>query len=324
LFPDSAVIVTVFPNDSSLPQVPGLTDPAQRVRLLRELLPDRPDLWEGKMRRLRYSPGRRYTAELSVEGGARALLKAYTRKGYLRARRNAEVFRSSGPLRVARLLGFSDRHRLLAFEWLPGRMLSDLWLSPETDCDVATATGAALAALHAHPGNGLECWRREDEAAYLHSLAGEIGFLSPPFAARAERLARRLSAWLTVAPVVHLPFHCDFSDSQVLIDGKDAAIVDLDSARCGDPADDLGGLLAQLESYTLCGKLSRAIADTMGNALLRGYRRGPDGLPAGRVGPYTASGLLRRARFAFRARKPDWRRLAAASLERAEAIVKAT
>lgn len=321
VFRDSAVIATVFPNDSSLPQVPGLTDPARRARLLRELLPDWPELWEGGMRCLRYWPGRRYSAELMGRGGSRALVKAYTRKGYRRARRNAELFRSSGPLRVARLLGSSDRHRLLAFEWLPGHMLSQLWLSPEVDREVVTATGEALAALHAQPANGLECWPREDEGAYLRSLAGEIGFLSPPLAAHAERLAGRLAERLEGAPPLHFPVHCDFSDSQVLADGKDVAIVDLDSACCGDPADDLGGILSQTESYSLGGRLSRARAETMREALLEGYRRSPNGLPSERIATYTAAGLLRRARFAFRARSRDWWQNVEASLERAEAIV---
>jgi len=320
---DSSVLVTVFPNDPKLQQVPALTDPAVRASLLRELLPDRPEMWQGEIRSLRYWPGRRYSSELRGADGARALIKAYTRRSYHRSRRNAEAFRSSGPLRIARLLGYSDRHRLLAFEWVPGRMLSERCLAPEIDWRAVATTGAALAELHAQPTDGLESWTRNDETAYLYSLVREIGFLCPRLSGRAAALAGRLAAWLATAPPVQLPVHSDFSDAQVLTEGREAAIVDLDSACRGDPADDLGSLLAQWEIYALRGKLTRGQAETMGDALLDGYRRSRIRSPGERLGPYTASGLLRRVRFAFRARRPDWPHLTESALERAEALLNA-
>jgi len=317
---ESAVLVTVFPNDVKLPQIPRLTDPRLRASLIRDLLPGRPELWEGELRSLRYWPGRRYSAELSGADGSRALLKAYTRNGYRRARRSAGVFRSGGPLRVAHLLGSSHVNRLLAFEWLPGRMLST-FLTPEIDREAVAATGAALAALHSEAPGALERWTREDETAYLFSLTSEIGFVSPRLSARADGVARRLAAWLAVTPIEHSPVHSDFSDAQVLVNGNQAAIVDLDSALCGDPADDLGSLIAQAEIYGLSGKLSQRGVETMRDALLEGYRRPANGAPLERIGPYTASGLLRRARFAFRARRPDWEEITEAAVERAEAIL---
>jgi len=317
---ESAVLVTVFPNDVKLPQIPKLTDPGLRVSMIRDLLPERPDLWPGEIRCLRYWPGRRYAAELSATDGSRSLLKAYTRNGYRRARRSAEVFRSRGPLRVARLLGRSDTHRLLAFEWLPGRMLSS-FLAPEIDRVAITATGAALAALHAQAPGALPRWKRADETTYLFSLAREIGFVAPRLSALADDLARGLAAWLAIAPDVRSPVHSDFSDAQVLIDGHRAAIVDLDSALCGDPADDLGSLFAQAELHALSGRLSRHDVETMRSAFLEGYGQTASAVPVERIGPYTASGLLRRTRFAFRARRPDWQVITEAALERAEAIL---
>ena len=318
---DLSVLVTVFPNDPGLPQVPLLTDGARRTPLIRDLLPERPDLWEGEIRTIRYWPGRRYSAELRA-GAARALVKAYTRKGFRQARRNAEVFRSFDRLRVARPLGYSETHRMIAFEWLPGRTMADLCTGPEIDRDAIVAAGAALAALHAQPPDSLECWTRQDEAAYLGSLAAELGFICPHLAGPAEGIARRLAEWLETAPVVHLAVHSDFSDTQVLINGSDAAIVDLDSARCGDPADDLGGLLAQMECYALRGKMARERVALIADALLNGYQHSQHGTPVNRIAPYTAAGLLRRARFAFRARKPDWPSVTEQTLQRADLLLK--
>jgi hypothetical protein len=318
---DSSVLVTVFPNDSSLPQVPLLADEDRRLELVRDALPDRPGFWESEMRCLRYWPGRRYSAELLASDGTRALLKAYTRRGYQRALHNSEAFRSDARLRVARRLGCSDAHRLIAFEWLPGRMLCDRLLDPASDRAALVATGTALAALHAQPAGGLERWTRDDEITYVGTLALEIGFVCPPLAERADRVARRISDWLAGAAPVERVLHSDFSDTQVLIDGRDVAIVDLDSARCGDPADDLGALFAQIESYVLRGKITGARAVAVGEAILDGYRRGPDPSPAERIAPYMAAGLLRRARFAFRSRRPNWQDITDSSLARAEAAL---
>ena len=318
---DSAVLVHVFPNDVKLGQLPDLIDPRRRVPLLRDLLPGLPAMWSGELESLRYWPGRRYSARLRGSDGTLALVKAYTGRGYRRARLNAGQFRSRPPLRVARVLGASERHRLIAFEWLPGRMLSESWLDPEPDWDAVRATGEALAALHAQKPDGLEPWTRKDEVAYVWSLAREIGFLHPGLFVRAEGVARRIASHLAEAPGVHMPLHGDLSDTQVLVDGRDVAIVDLDSARCGDPADDVGALFAQLESYEQRGRLPADRVETTRRVVLEGYCCPESGPIPERIDVYAAAGLLRRSRFAFRARRFDWQKLVEDSLERAEWIL---
>jgi len=109
----------------------------------------------------------------------------------------------------------------------------------------------------------------------------------------------------------------------VLLNGREAAIVDLDSACRGDPADDLGSLISQWEINVLSGKLSRGSADTMADALLDGYRRSSIRSPVERLAPYIAAGLLRRVRFAFRARRPDWPQITQEALQGAEAVLDA-
>ena len=320
---DDAILVSVFPNDLRLAQLRSLTDREARRRVLRDLLPSRPELWDADLRCLRYWPERRYSAELSGPDGSRALLKAYTPRGYGRARRRAEAFRSHPPLRIASLLGCSDHQRLLAFEWLPGTLMAERFAAGEMDWRVMADAGAALAALHAQAPEGLESWTRQDETAYLLSLAQEIAFIRPELAGPSGKLARRLVSRLTGAPAMSVPVHGDFSDGQVLIDGRQVAVVDLDSSYRGDPADDLGSLLAQLETYELSGRFPPGAVERLGYALLGGYRRAARHAPADRIGLYTAAGLLRRARFAFRARKADWPRIVETSLARADAILDA-
>ena len=69
---ECAVVVSAFPNDLKLPGLHDLTDPEERQRLLSELLPDHPNLWQGGLRCLRYRPERRYVAALATPDAHRA------------------------------------------------------------------------------------------------------------------------------------------------------------------------------------------------------------------------------------------------------------
>ncbi len=316
-----AVLVFVFPNDLKLPALQHLTDAVERTRILRELLPDRSELWQGELRCLRYRPERRYVAEFRATGENRVLLKAYTRKGYNRCKHNVQSFQSRGRLRVARLLGCSDKNRLLAFEWLPGRLLMDLCTSPELDCAAVTAVGGALATLHGQDSSGLSGWTRAAEAADLLSLSSEIGFICPRLAGRADGLARRLAALLSGAPPKHCALHGDFSANQVLVSENNVSIIDLDWACSGDPADDLGNFLAQSERIALRGEFPRDRVGLLKESLLKGYALASDGWLPDRVELYTAVEVFRRTRFPFRGREPDWPQRTESLLERAEVIL---
>jgi len=317
-----AVLATVFPNDLKLVALHHLTDAVERSQVLRELLPDRPDLWRGELRCLRYRPERRYVAELRAADGARALLKSYTARAYTRGLRNARAFRSRGPLRIADLLGSSDSLRLLAFEWLPGRLLMDLCAAPDINGAAVSAAGAALAELHAQDpgGDGLDCWTREAEAADLVTVASELGCICPGLAGRADELARRLAARLATAPAMRQPLHGDFSANQVLVGRRATAIIDLDWACYGDPADDLGNFIAQAERHALHHDPATNRVESIREALLGGYGEGTNRPLPERIGLYTAVEVFRRTRFPFRAREPDWPQRTESLLERAEAL----
>jgi aminoglycoside phosphotransferase (APT) family kinase protein len=217
--------------------------------------------------------------------------------------------------------GCSDRHRLLAFEWLPGALLMDLCKAPELDCDAVTAVAGALAILHRQDSTHLSSWTREAEAADLLSLSAEIGFICPQLAGRADGLARPLAAQLAGAPARHCALHGDFSANQVLVSPEGVSIIDLDWACSGDPADDLGNFLAQAERLALRGELPNKRVELLKESLLKGYALAADDSLFDRVGLYTAVELFRRTRFPFRTREPDWPQRTEALLERAGAIL---
>jgi len=318
---DLALIVSVFPNDPKLIGLASLEETADRPEVLRALLPDRPELWHGELRRLRYRPERRFTAELR-SGESRVLVKSYTRRGFQRSQSNARAFVSRGPLRVARLLGASKPYRLLAFEWLPGRMLRDLCNKTELDEGSVALTGAALAELHAQDPEGFVPWTRDAELADLATIRSEVAFLAPGLARRAETVGGRISARIAAAAPRSGAMHGDFTGFQVLVDGDVAGIIDLDLACCGDVTDDLGNFLAQTERMALHGTLTPTQVARIGSALLDGYAGVAGALP-GDVPLYTALQLFRRSRFPFRAREPEWPARMAELIDRAEAILNA-
>jgi len=314
---DRATLVMVFPDDLKLAELRHLTDAVERERLIAEVLPEWPSLRQGQLLHLSYWPERRFVAALRGRDGSRALLKLYTARGYKSGQRTATAFKSSGALRIARLLGSSERRRLLAFEWMPGRLLADFDEAPLPDNQAFRATGAALAALHAQGSDGLDCWMRADEAAYISELAADIGFIHPDLAGRAEALARRLTAELVRAPEMHVPVHGDLSPKQVILGEHEAAIVDFDGACCADPALDLGNMLAQFELDALRGKPG---VESLREVFLEGYRLASKRSLPERITLYTVVGLLRKSRFPFRTHLPDWPQRTQAILERAEII----
>jgi len=318
---DELIVVSVFPNDRKVTALHRFTDGESRPALLRELLPARPDLWDGQVENLVYKPERRLVARLSTGGVPRAAIKVYTEAEYGGARRNAQAFQSRGPLRLAPLLGHSDELHILAFEWITGRVLNDALADPALPRATVAQVGAALAELHAHDPAGLEILSRETEAEWLHEAARNISWLCPALAERAEGLARRLAARLLAEPPADRAIHGDFHARQALLTGESVAILDVDRALCGDPMLDAGLFIAHLERAVIRGELPAGRVEPLTAALLEGYRSVTrESVPA-RVRLYAAVELLRLSARFFRYAEPGWPERTEAGLARAEAII---
>ncbi len=318
---ESAVVVTAFPIDVKLTGLRFLQGDVERAHLLGELLPGRPNLCRTELRCLRYRPGRRYVAEWRAEDGQRLILKSYTRKSFRQGRHNATAFRSCGPLRTARLLGSSDRLGMLAFEWLPGRLLMDLVTKEDIDAKIIAMAGEALATLHSQKVEGLHEWSHETEASGLRSVALEVSSVFPNLAHRVENLAKRLCAELTDMPPLYCPIHRDFNSTQVLLCGRSIAVIDLDLACLGDPADDFGSFLAQAEHLALRGELALEKVERLRTSLIEGYCRVTRRPPPASIALNTAARLFRRARIPFRVREPEYLQRTESLLTRAEEIL---
>lgn len=318
LLEDYAAVVSSFPQDREVKALPRLVDAQARKHLLREVVPDRPDLWKGTLQRLAYKPERRYVARVVTRRGSQAVVKLYTGRGYHTAQRNAAAFESRGSLRIAPCLGSSDSRSVVAFQWLPGHLLSETLLNPDLDLHAVRSVGGALAELHGQDPQGLACLTREAETASLRAVATQVAFVCPSVSGTAYYLARGLGARLMEETPKNRPIHGDFYAKQVLLADGTVAILDLDRAARGDPAADLGLFIAHLQRDVLRGNLSQGQLGPLTGAFLEGYEaaaRHP--IPTG-VELYIAVGLLHLALDPFRCREPDWPGRIAGLLERAE------
>jgi Ser/Thr protein kinase RdoA (MazF antagonist) len=320
VLPGEAIVISIFPNDSELKVLYRLDETEMWSRLLRRVFTHRPDLWEARLQGIRYKPERRYVAQLVTSDGPQAVLKLYTGTGYKEAKGNAKAFRSGKTLLVPRTLGHSDKHGVLAFEWMKGQLLSDALTDPHLDLSMVEKVGAALAEVHTQRSDRLPYLSRESEVSSLLSVSAGLEFLCPHIGPRVNDFARRLASRLLREPALSLAVHGDFYAKQVLLAGDKAVILDFDSAISGDPAADLGLFIAHLERGAMRRSLPSSRVEPVRDAILRGYSTATHLPVPERVGLYTAVGLLRLAPHPFRNRHSDWPQDVEATVGRAEAI----
>jgi len=309
--------ISIFPDDRRLKALGRLHEPTSRGLLLRALFPHVAHWPNGALETLRYKPERRYVARLATDAGPVAVLKMYDARGFAQARANAHLFTSAGSLAIARCLGESARFRVLAFEWLAGPALPDLFSEP--NCEAVQLTGMALAELHGQESRGMIS---ADEAANrsVMAAAASVGAVCPALGARARALAEWLARQIREDRGALCATHGDFYAEQVVVTRNGAAILDCDRASLGLPAADLGNFLAHLERAVIRGSRSRDHADAVQHALIEGYTRRAHAPTPQELRVHTAASLVRLAPEPFRRRESDWADRTRAILERAAQI----
>lgn len=263
------------------------------------------------LRPIRWKPARRMVMGLvDREGAVRGTLKVTTRAG--RARQGAAL--------LGLLAGHDAARSGVVLRWIPGTPLDQL-LMDASDPAVAVGwglqAGSALAALHAMaPPRSL---RQIDPVPALVTATAGAGDLLPALAARIQALTDRTAPLLPRTGTVVL--HGDASADQLVIDRDRARPIDADDVGVGDPAVDLGSLLAALDLDVQAGRVRADVSEALVEGVLEGY-----GTAGGRWDPASlaathATGLLRRLGDPFKLRDPAWDDAAAALLDRAAAVL---
>ncbi len=304
--------ISLFPDDRRLKVLGRLHDASTRGRVLAAAFGRHPEWWRSAVATLRYKPERRYVASLIQDGTPVAVLKMYDAFGYGEARARRHVFHARETLRIPVCVGESSPHRLLGFEWVPGRALHE---EMARSLAAVELTGVALAELHEQDGR--ESLPIHDGAAAraVHAAAESVATIYPQLAGRARSLAEGIASELDERARSVRPAHGDFYAEQAIVTGSSVAILDFDRACLAHPAADLGTFAAHLRRAALRGGHSRAHAEAGVQALLQGYsRRRPAPEPA-QLAAYTAAALLRLAPEPFRRQEQGRVELTEAILE---------
>ena len=301
-------VLAVQPSaDRDLPALAVLADSRRRGRLLRRLLPG--GLPGVEVSTLAYKPHRRWVGRADVSVHA-VVLRAYPPLAATAAADNVRRLQRTAP-RTPRLLGHDPGSGLVAVEHLPGHDLAQAVRLHRAGAEEVQAAGRALAALHASSVDGTATRPAPNDAGAVRAAAAHLAALCPDLGALAAELAEELVRRLDGLPDLRRTVHGDFSLDQVVLDGSEVALIDLDRAGTGHPAGDLATAAAA------CAVASPADPHTpvLLAALHAGYGQVAS-LPDPRaVELLTAVALLRRAAEPFRAARPRWH-------EEAESLVR--
>lgn len=258
---------------------------------------------------LAHKPARRWVGRVPLSRpGGHVVLRAYGRREYpsaLAAHERVDPTRVES-VRLPRVL--ATHHRgLIALEHLPGEVLDT-----RVSASVLERLGAALGGLHEGSPVVASSSASPDGpvATGHHAGAGALEALAPVLAGldtQARDIA--LTASGSLRPGAGAIIHGDFSLDQVVADGDDLGIIDLDRARPGNPLDDVAGLLAAAALTTLpdagvAGAVD--LVERLRGPLLAGHRATWSGERTDDLAPRIALELLTRAQEPFRAGTRDW------------------
>jgi aminoglycoside phosphotransferase (APT) family kinase protein len=199
----------------------------------------------------------RYDLQARLAGASHVQHDQWVGKFYDRdqdARRVAAVLQAlaggaGGGVRVPRVVAYHEARRQLLLTYEPGEPVSAA-IAHDTDA-VLRATGRALAALHAAP---ITTDMLTTPAGVLANLRARIedlcGWL-PGEAAVVRRAWNDLEHRAPSVPAAPTFVHGDFGPANLLWSLGQIVVLDFDKCAQGDPALDLGNLMAQLHRMTV-------------------------------------------------------------------------
>jgi aminoglycoside phosphotransferase (APT) family kinase protein len=331
--PELGIALYAFPIDTALPALFDAVDPnAMRRHLNRLWGPRDLRVREVGVRLLGYTPQARaaFLYEVLAEHKEtrlpelrRLIGKVHAKKGAPRLFASAwALWRAAGgKVHLAPPVGYVAAAGLTLQEQLSGVRLGGLAKTPGFTRAVQR-TARMLAAMHQLELPLTTKRKPEDEADVVRKWSGVLIGTRPDLAPRVERLRDRLVGELLARTRLSGPVHGDFHHTNVLVEGRDVAIIDLDEMAFGDPMLDVGRFLASLRIPSL-----RAFGTTAGLARAREVflstylARAPG--DEKRVRLFESASLLTTAASSFRIQRPNWAQEIEVLLAEAEGVLEA-
>ncbi|HSF96370.1 MAG TPA: aminoglycoside phosphotransferase family protein [Thermohalobaculum sp.] len=211
--------------------------------------------------------GKRAVLQLDLHGSGsgrlfvrlRATSAASANAAYDRHREIAEALEGVAGIEVPRPLHHDDELGASFFAALPGTPPGFVALQGQVS---GSAMAASLAAILQHGPETAAPYTVAEEQSLLHSWVDRLHGLLPDHAAlAAQALETADEALQRLDPVAPRPCHRDFHEGQVLIDGRQAGVLDFDTYRLADPGIDAGNMIAHLRLRALGGNWGIALAE---------------------------------------------------------------
>lgn len=210
------------------------------------------------------------------DGTAKSAIAKFYRRGSTAAETSADIHRKLGDtfthsgrvVAVPRVEAVMPRMSGLLMQDVAGVPVSEL-VNGERIAAMPSA-GTALAHLHAAPLDGLGEYSIDDEIRLLRNWVEFTTGLDPSsVAVLADKLVTVERDLLRCESFEPRTIHRDFHERQVLYSDRSATLIDFDTVRLGDPAQDIGNFLAHL-------KLAELVSGDRGDAaratFLEGYK----------------------------------------------------
>ena len=257
-----------FPNDRRLAGLDVLREvPTELARLFA------PEWTHSRL--VAYAPEKCATAQcLDEHSSVVAYAKAYAgdegRQVYQTYRDLGRQLMSGGAsLMLPRALAYDDARRTLLLEPVEGSRVADLRAEELTRG--YRQLGAALAALHnLRAPEGLPAFERLT-LGRIERAALVIGSARPDVRREASELAAELALHRVTTDEAHVCLHGDVHPKNCVARGGALTLIDLDQCAVGDPAADLGSLLASLTYGDITSGASQPSIKSLGEAFLSGY-----------------------------------------------------
>lgn len=259
--PNQPCLIEIFPSDAQLPLLWHAADAARATGLLAPLLPSYTGVHVKRVEVLRYRPGRRCVLryDLEHERGTSALvakLYADPDRAQLVAKKLAALSsQATRALILAAPRGEPANNGLVLMECLHGSNLGDqLEATAARDKNerAVRAAAAGLAAFHRLRLESSERRSLQTELSNLRARLRPLHDVAPDFAGDVEALLTQINARLAALPkATECVIHGEYKPNQLLLNGDQIALVDLDRACIGDPAIDVGNFTAVLRKEVI-------------------------------------------------------------------------
>jgi len=269
--PDYPCLVEFFPTDWKLPVLAAATDADQAARLLAAALGERDIPRVVSVESLRYRPHRRCVLRYQLEwpggkGPEQLIAKAYpagAKAGHVRDKLAILGGQcSSSDLRFPRGYAAPDAPNLLIMECVPGTCMGELLEATTTESEARDVIEMALSALVAFHDLELTSDDRRTLPTEFDQLVARTARLhnaAPDLAAEVEKMLARFEPLIERhGDAEQCLIHGDFKPTQLMVDGRQAALVDLDRACPGDPAIDVGNFMAVMQKAAHIQNLGHA------------------------------------------------------------------